>query len=290
MLKQWNDWAAASGKPATSINLRSAIGKMRVKKSPEELVLLQKATDATVQGHREAMKSLEPGMREYEIQAVVEYAFAKAGCEAVGYNSIVGSGANSCILHYESNRRKTKIGDILCMDVAGEYHGYTADVTRSFPASGKFSPAQREIYNLVLAAQEAGIRECLVRKPFGAPHTAAANVISEGLMKLGITKNASDAGRYFMHGTSHYIGLDVHDSHGDNTLQENYTLTVEPGIYIKEGSPCDKKWWNIGIRIEDDILVTKKGPVNMSNGVPRKIEEIEALMAQKGIGNLPVGK
>ncbi len=290
MLTQWNEWVAASGKKPNAIRMRSILSKMRVKKSPEELVLLKKAVDATVQGHREAMKSLEPGMREYEIQAVVEYAFAKAGCESVGYNSIVGSGANSCILHYDANRRQTKTGDILCMDVAGEYHGYTADVTRSFPANGKFSPAQRAIYELVLEATDAGIRECVPGKSFTAPDDAARKIISDGLMKLGITKTPQESGRYFMHGTSHYIGLDVHDAHGDSTLQENYTLTVEPGVYIKEGSPSDPKWWNIGIRIEDDILVTKTGPVNMSIGAPRKVDDIEALMREKGIGNLPVGK
>ncbi len=290
MKNQWDQWVTASGKKPGNVRLGSILAKMRVKKSPEELVLMKKAVDATVLGHREAMKSLEPGMREYEIQAVVEYVFAKAGCEAVGYNSIVGSGPNSCILHYESNRRQTNAGDILCMDVAGEYHGYTADVTRSFPASGKFTPAQRAIYELVLEAEEAGIRECVPGKPFTAPDVAARKVIADGLLKLGITKTAEESERYFTHGTSHYIGLDVHDSHGDNTLQENYTLTIEPGIYIKAGSPCDPKWWNIGVRIEDDILVTKNGPVNMSAGVPRKVSEVEALMSQKGIGNLPTGR
>jgi Xaa-Pro aminopeptidase len=286
--KSWTDWAA--GKKASDFRLDRALSKMRVKKSPEELVLLQKAVDASVLGHREALKSIEPGMTEYELQAVVEYVFTRKGCESVGYNSIVGSGPNSCILHYDANRRKTKAGEIICMDVAGEYHGYSADVTRSFPVSGKFTPEQKAIYELVLAAQEAGIAQCTPGKSFSAPDGAARAVISAGLLKLGITKNAGDANRYFMHGTSHYIGLDVHDSHGDNTLQENYTLTVEPGIYIKEGSPCDPKWWNIGVRIEDDILVTSRGPVNLSAGVPRKVDEIEALMRGKGIGNMPVGK
>ncbi|MEZ0325546.1 MAG: aminopeptidase P N-terminal domain-containing protein [Fimbriimonas sp.] len=290
MLKQWNEWVAGTGKSPATARLGTMLSKMRVKKSPEEVVLLQKAVDATVAGHREAMKSLEPGMREFEIQAVVEYAFTRMGCEAVGYNSIVGSGPNSCILHYEANRRQAKAGDILCMDVAGEYHGYSADVTRSFPVSGKFTPAQRDVYELVLAAQEAGIRECVIGKPFGAADAAARKIVADGLLKLGITKTADESRRYFMHGTSHYIGLDVHDAHGDNTLQENYALTVEPGIYIKAGSPCDPKWWNIGVRIEDDILVTKSGPVNMSAGVPRRVDEVEALMREKGIGNIPVGK
>ena len=290
MSRNWTDWMTGAKLQPTKPRLGAFLAKMRVKKSPEEIMLLQKAVDATVLGHREAMKTIEPGMREFELQAVVEYAFTRSGCESVGYNSIVGSGPNSCILHYEANRRQTKAGDIICMDVAGEYHGYSADVTRSFPVSGKFTAAQREIYDLVLAAQDAGIAECVVGKGFGAPDAAARKVVADGLMKLGIITKAEDAGRYFMHGTSHYIGLDVHDAHGDNTLQDGYTLTVEPGVYIKEGSPCDKKYWNIGVRIEDDILVTSRGPVNMSVGVPRKAIEIEALMKQKGIGNMAFGK
>ena len=290
LVKQWTDWVATTGKTTSNQRMQTLLAKMRVKKSPEEVVLLQKAVDASVAGHREAMKSTEPGMREFEIQAVVEYMFTKMGCESVGYNSIVGSGPNSTILHYEADRRLMKSGDIICMDVAGEYHGYSADVTRSFPVNGKFSPEQKAIYDIVLAAQDAGIAECKVGNSFGAPHQAAEKVIVDGLMKLGIIKSAGEVGRYFMHGTSHYIGLDVHDAHGDNTLQENYALTVEPGIYIKEGSPCDKKWWNIGVRIEDDILVTSRGPVNMSAKAPRKTEDIEALMREKGIGNVSSGK
>ena len=266
------------------------LAKLRVKKSPEEIVLLKHAADASAKGHREVLKSVRPGMREYELMALVEYVFARNGCESVGYNSIVGSGPNSCILHYEDDRRLIQDGDMICMDAAGEYHGYSADVTRSFPANGTYSPAQRAIYELVLAAQEAGIAQCKVGSNFNAPGTAAAKVITDGLLKLGIIKNARDMRTYLPHGISHYIGLDVHDAHGDNVLQSGYALTVEPGIYIRAGSPCDPKWWNIGIRIEDDILVTEKGPVNLSAGVPRKIDEIEALMKKTGIGKLPVGK
>ena len=290
MPQQLRTWREAARIAELPLQLETELDKMRVKKDPLEIALLQKAVDASVDGHIEAMKSARPDMREYEIQAVVEYAFMRGGCESVGYNSIVGSGPNSCILHYEADRRLMKDGDIICMDVAGEYHGYTADITRSFPVNGKFSPEQRVIYNLVLEAQNAGIAACRVGSPFGAPHAAAAKVISDGLIRLGIIKQPNETNRYFMHGTSHYIGLDVHDSHGDNTLQANYTLTVEPGIYIKEGSPCDKKWWNIGVRIEDDILVTAGGPVNMSIRAPRTVEQIEALMRRDGLGNLEIGR
>lgn len=285
---QFASWHGAN--EAAKASLAGELGRMRVRKDATEIRLLRKAADATVAGHREAMKSVEPGMREFELQAVVEYAFTKAGCEFQGYNSIVGSGPNACILHYEANRKEMKAGEIICMDVAGEFHGYTADVTRSFPVSGKFSPEQKAVYEVVLEAQKAGIAACVPGAKFGAAHAAATKVIAAGLKRLGIIKESSEVGRYFMHGTSHYIGLDVHDSMGDDTLQPNYVLTVEPGIYIKAGSPCDKKWWNIGIRIEDDILVTEKGPENLSQGVPREVKEIEALMKAKGLGNVPIGR
>ncbi|AIE84956.1 secreted Xaa-Pro aminopeptidase [Fimbriimonas ginsengisoli Gsoil 348] len=283
-----NEWR--KGLASNDLNVNSALAKMRVIKSPEEIVLLRKAAEASVMGHLEAMRSVQPGMREYEIQALVEYVFARNGCESVAYNSIVGSGPNSTILHYEADRRLMEKGDIVCMDVAGEYHGYAADVTRSFPVSGKFSPEQKAIYEIVLAAQDAGIAACKAGAPFSSAHVAAAKILGDGLLKLGVITDRNQLGRYFMHGTSHYVGLDVHDAHGDNTLREGAELTVEPGIYIKAGSPCDKKWWNIGVRIEDDILVTANGPVNLSAGAPRKVRDIEALMRQRGIGNIRLRK
>ena len=288
MIKSFDAWH--QGIPRDKFSVPRALGKMRVKKEPIELDYLRKAIDASVVGHREAMRTAEPNMWEYEIQAVVEYAFTKLGCEFQGYNSIVGSGPSSCILHYEADRRQMKAGEIICMDVGGEYHGYSADVTRSFPVNGKFTPAQKAIYELVLASQEAGIAACRSGASFQAPHEAATKVLAEGMIRLGIIKSRSELGQYFMHGTSHYIGLDVHDPMGDFTLRPNYVLTVEPGIYIKAGSPCDPKWWNIGVRIEDDILVTEGEPVNLSAGAPRKVAEIEALMRQKGVGNAPLDR
>ena len=278
------DWQSTKGQ------LGNVLAKLRVKKSPDEIRLLRRAVSASAAGHREVMRSVTAGAREYELMATVEYVFARNGCESVGYNSIVGSGPNGCILHYEDNRRLIQNGDLICMDAAGEYHGYSADVTRTFPANGKFSPAQKAIYELVLAAQNAGIAECKAGKPFSAAGIAAAKVVSDGLIKLGIMKSASELGTYLPHGVSHYIGLDVHDAHGDNTLQPGYVLTVEPGIYIRAGSPCDRKWWNIGVRIEDDILVTEKGPENLSAAAPRTVEEIESLMKQSGIGKHPAGQ
>ena len=167
------------------------------------------------------------------------------------------------------------------MDCGAEYHGYSADITRTFPVSGTFTDEQRAIYNLVLEAQTAAIAECKSGARFFDPHRKAAGIISRGLVKLGVMRQGDDVGRYFMHGTSHFLGMDVHDVSDRWTLEPGMVLTVEPGIYIAEGSPCDPKWWNIGIRIEDDILVTEKGPVNMSADLERTAEEIENLMKEK---------
>jgi Xaa-Pro aminopeptidase len=171
------------------------------------------------------------------------------------------------------------------MDMGAEYHGYTADVTRTFPVNGKFTPEQKIIYELVLQAQEAGISACVPGNAFNEPHRAALEVIAQGLVKLGIIKVTSEATRYFMHGTSHYLGLDVHDPGSYGPLKPNSVITVEPGIYIKEGSPCDRKWWNTGVRIEDDVLITPGGHENLSDCVPKTVPEIEALMASESLFN-----
>ena len=253
------------------------LAKLRSVKQPEEIALIKKAAEISAKGHVATMLRCHPGAREYNLQATMEYTFANEGCESVGYNSIVGSGPNSTILHYEEDRRLIQNGDFLCVDCAGEFHGYSADVTRSYPANGKFSPAQKAIYELVYNAQEAGIKACRAGASFNAAHQAAFKVISDGLIKLGIIKQSREVGQYFMHGTSHGLGLDVHDP-GVTTLVPGVVMTVEPGIYIKAGSPCDPKFWNIGVRIEDDILVTEGDPVNLSKGAPRRWQDIEKLM------------
>ena len=283
----WDAWMKANdGTVKVSRAYGRALGSMREIKSDVEIRLLKKAIDNSVLGHIEAMRACEPGITEYQIAAIVEYMFKRNGSEYVGYPCIVGSGANSCILHYESNRKTTQAGEIICMDCGAEYHGYSADVTRSFPVNGKFSAPQKAIYELVLKAQDAGIAACIAGKPFGSADRVARQIIGDGLVALGIIKEARESSRYFMHGTSHHIGLDVHDLSSSGTLHANMVLTVEPGIYIKPGSPCDKKWWGIGVRIEDDIQITPKGPVNMSAGAPRTVSAIEKLMAETGIGNI----
>lgn len=288
MQDSFDDWAKAFKKDNGA---RSILDEMRSVKSPAEIALTWKSINATVAAHMEALKSCEPGMREYELSSLVEYIFARNGCESVAYGSIVGSGVNSCVLHYEENRKTIQNGDFICMDVGGEYHGYASDVTRSYPANGKFTPEQKAIYEIVQQAQEEGVKACKPGASFGAAGQVATRIVTEGLNRLGILKGGGSVGQYFMHGTSHYVGLDVHDVGSYGPLKPGNILTVEPGIYIREGSPCDQKWWNIGVRIEDTVLIGEDGPINMSGKtLPRSVPEIEKLMAQKGLGNNPSGK
>jgi len=256
-------------------------GQLREIKTPEELDLLRKAVEISCQGQNEVMKALRPDMSELEIQGLHEYIHKKYGAEGVGYGSIVGSGENGCVLHYMENT-KTKIGgQMLLMDVGAEYHGYTADVTRTVPADGKFSAEERAIYQLVYDAQEAAFKTLKNGSKWADAGKAAKDVIAEGLLKLGIIKDKSEVGKYFPHGLGHHIGMDVHDRGSYETLQKDMVITIEPGIYIQEGSPCDKKWWSIAVRIEDDLLITETGYELLSHFAPRKIEDIEKMISQK---------
>jgi len=263
-----------------SAQLEEIMNNLREVKTKEELVLLKKAVEISAIGQIEVMKAMHPNMSEMEIQGVHEFVYKKYGAEYEGYPSIVGGGNNGCILHYIENN-KPKVGnDLVLMDLGAEYHGYTADVTRTIPANGKFSKEQKQIYDIVYKAQEAGIRASVIGASFQAPGQAANEVVAKGLMKLGIIGSPEEARGYFPHGTSHYLGLDVHDKGTYQPFKENTLITVEPGIYIPEGSDCDKKWWGIAVRIEDDILITKNGPVNLSGMAPRTTEAIESVMKQ----------
>lgn len=261
-------------------NLHTIMASLRQIKSNEEITLLRKAIDITCDAQIELMKALKPGMKEYQSEAIVEYVFKKNGAEHTGFPSILGGGENSCIIHYNSNRKKLTNEDLLVSDIGAEYHNYTADVTRTLPVDGQFSKEEAIIYNLVLKAQQAGIDSSKVGNKFWTPHNAATKIITDELIALGIIEKRYHVQRYFMHGTSHYLGLDVHDLGLNGRLQAGNVITVEPGIYIPAGSKCDPKWWNIGIRIEDDILITTNGPVNLSAKAPRTIEAIEALMKE----------
>lgn len=261
------------------------IRDMRAVKSPFEITMMRKVCEISALAHVEAMKAIKPGMREYEISALMTYNFMKEGCEYTGYPSICGSGPNSNILHYNSNRRLMKDGEIYLMDSAGEYHGYSSDITRTYPVNGKFTKEQAAIYQVVLDAQKAGIALCKNGVSVGAVSKAVSDKLAEGMKKLGLIKSDGELRQYYMHGFGHGLGLDVHDPL-PSTLVPGAVLTVEPGIYIKEGSPVDKKWWNIGVRIEDDVLVTTGAPDVISDAAPKEIDEVEAMLATpwKGIG------
>jgi len=260
-------------------SLYGFLASLREIKTKEELVLLKKAIEISAVGQLEIMKAMHPNMSEIEVQGVHEFVYKKYGAEYEGYPSIVGAGNNGCILHYVDNT-KTETGDnnLILMDLGAEYHGYTADVTRTIPSNGKFTFEQKLIYDIVYDAQEASILKTKIGGSFIKNHQLTQKIINKGLTKLGIIQSEDSPHTYYPHGSSHHIGLDVHDLGTYETFKENMVITVEPGIYIPEGSPCDEKWWGIAVRIEDDILVTKKGPVNLSVMAPRTSEEIEKAM------------
>ncbi len=252
-------------------------------KTEEEMVLLRKAVDISCIAQVEVMKAMRPGMSEMEVQGLHEFIFKKYQSEYEGYPSIVGAGHNGCILHYIENYKPSIESDeMILMDLGAEYHGYTADVTRTIPIDGKFSPEEKAIYDLVYRAQEAAIQACKpgVNISRDLDRAIARKIINEGLVELGIIKTVDERHLYYPHGLGHHIGLDVHDKGNYEKLEAGMAITIEPGIYIPEDSPCDKKWWGIAVRIEDDVLITKDGFELLSDLAPRTSEDIEALMAQ----------
>ena len=260
---------------------RSFTAQLREVKTEEELALLRRAVEISCQGQNEVMKAVHPDMSELEIQGLHEFVHKKYGAEGAGYGAIIGSGENGCVLHYETNT-KTRVGQsLILMDVGAEYHGYTADVTRTIPAHGKFSGEEKAIYQLVYDAQEAAFRLLKEGCTWAAINQAARDVITEGLVELGIAKTKEEANRYYPHGLGHHIGMDVHDRSAYGPLKKNMVITIEPGIYIPNGSNCDKKWWGIAVRIEDDALITKDGYELLSRYAPRSVEEIEKLIREK---------
>jgi Xaa-Pro aminopeptidase len=272
----------------TSSDVTQLIHEMRMFKSPYEMKRLQEAIDITGRSLVQVMRNSKPGMYEYQMQAILEANFKMEGAQRIGFPSIVGSGPNTCILHYETNRRKTENGDLVVMDVGAEYDFYTADVTRTFPVNGKFTPAQKRIYNLVLAAQNEAIKFIKPGVMFYQVDSVARSIVKKGLVVLDLLSESDNPRKFFMHSTSHWLGLDVHDVGGydgaDGTkrarvLEAGMVLTVEPGIYIAEGTEgVPKEYYNIGVRIEDDILVTGTGYKILSGIAPREVGEIEKLM------------
>ena len=257
------------------------MASLREKKQPEELSLLKKAIQISAQGQIEVMKAIHPEMTEREVQGIHQLVYKKYGAAHEGYPSIVGAGHNACVLHYITNDKTDLKNQLILMDLGAEYQGYTADVTRTIPVSGKFSPEQKALYEIVYDAQNAGIHAAQKGASFKAIGKAANKVVEKGLLSLGLIDKPDDYRRYLPHGISHHIGLDVHDPGLYETLDTDMVITVEPGIYVPKGSPCDPKWWDIGIRIEDDILITDEGPVNLSAAAPRSWEKIEKLMKEE---------
>lgn len=271
-----------SNEVPTNTALNQIMGRLRVVKAPEELVILEKAIQISGKGHMESFKSIQPGVSERAIQGVHEFVHKAMGAEEVGYGSIVGSGNNTTILHYVENNVANLQEGLVLMDVGAEYRGYSGDITRTVPVKGVFSPEEKAIYEIVLKALEAGIAACHPGSDFQKVDQAARKVIDEGLIELGLVK-PGERHPYFPHGTGHHLGLDVHDRGGYGKLEPGMVLTVEPGIYIPEGSNTDPKWWKIGVRIEDNILITKDGHKNLSSFVPKTVEDIESIMKEEGI-------
>jgi Xaa-Pro aminopeptidase len=239
------------------------------------------------------MQACRPGMMEYEIEAELLYEFKKGGAGFPAYPSIVGGGENGCVLHYTENAAALKDGDLLLIDAGAEIDGYAADITRTFPVNGKYRGEQRAVYEVVLAAQLAAIEKTRPGGHWNEPHDTAVRVLTQGLKDLGLLKGSDVEGhiekgdykRFYMHRTGHWLGMDVHDV-GDYKVADNWrllepgmVLTVEPGLYIGGGAKdIDERWWNIGIRIEDDVHVTREGNEVLTRDVPKRIDEIEAIM------------
>lgn len=266
---------------------------LRLFKSPAERRLMAEAARIAALAHVAAMKATRPGMFEYEIEAELIYQFRRHGAVA-SYEPIVGAGANACVLHYRANRAQTRAGDLVLIDAGAEFHGYASDITRTFPISGRFSQSQRALYDLVLAANVAAREVVRPGVSWDEPHQAAVEVLADGLLQLGLLKGSLKNSlkhqtyrRFFMHRTGHWLGLDVHDV-GDYRIGDEYRLlepdmvfTIEPGLYIApDARDVAAKWRGIGIRIEDDVVVTRQGLKVLSDGVPRDPDAIEALMAR----------
>ncbi|MDC4730656.1 Xaa-Pro aminopeptidase [Acinetobacter baumannii] len=279
--------------PAQLVQLDRIVDEMRLIKSPQEIELMQIASTISAKAHTRAMQTVRPGMMEYALEAELNYILGQNGC-VPSYNSIVGGGANACILHYVENNQALKDGDLVLIDAACEYEFYASDITRTFPVNGKFSPEQKALYEVVLASQYAAIDAVRIGNSYREPHEVAVKILTEGLVDLGLLKGEvselieTEAYRqFYMHGTGHWLGMDVHDvgsyKKDDDWRQyeEGMVVTVEPGLYIApDDETVDKKWRGIGIRIEDDVVATSKGPRVLTTDVVKDIADIEHLMAQ----------
>ena len=278
--------------PQEFLELGHLLDEQRLFKSADEVRLMQRAADISVEAHRAAMRAARPGIHEFELQAELERVFRMHDAEPA-YASIVGAGANACVLHYRDNRAKSRAGELVLIDAGAEYRGYAADITRTFPVGGRFSKEQRSLHDLVCAAQAAALAQARPGVAYEAGHEAAVATLAEGLLSLGLLKGTletviarGDYKRFYRHKTGHWLGLDVHDVgeyriDGESRLLEaGMVFTIEPGLYIPtDDAGVPAKWRGIGIRIEDDVLVTRAGHQVLTAALERSADEVEALMA-----------
>ena len=277
--------------PAAIVDPGAVLWEMRLRKEPEEVEILRRVCALSAEAHVVAMAFARPGLNERDVQAAVEYVFRRRGAEAVGYPSIVASGANATMLHYVQNDAPLEDGDLLLIDAGAELEGYSADITRTFPVGGQFTGPQRDIYQIVLEAQGKAIEAVRPGAPFLAPHEVTVRTLTQGLVDLGLLEGEVDAliedekyKRYFMHKTGHWLGLDVHDvgayflDGGESRpFEPGMVTTIEPGLYVApDDEEADARFRGIGVRIEDDVLVTEGGREVLTGGVPKTIEEVEA--------------
>lgn len=283
--------------PGEFLDLSHYLHDMRLFKSESEIAVMREAADISARAHVRAMKASRPGVMEYQLEAEILHEFQMAGARFAAYNTIVGSGKNGCILHYIENSAPLRDGDLVLIDAGCELDYYAADITRTFPANGIFSPAQKALYEVCLQAQLAAIDAAIPGNHWNAPHEATVRVITEGLVGLGLIEGPVDdaiaAERYrefYMHRAGHWLGMDVHDV-GDykvggewRVLEPGMVLTIEPGIYVApDNVNVDEQWRGIGIRIEDDVVITERGNDVLTAGVPKTIHDIESLMATRHV-------
>ena len=285
--------------PHEFVSLEFLLHEMRLFKSSAELKLMRRSAEIAIEGHRRMMAMCRPGLYEYEVEAEFIYTVRRHRAD-LAYQSIVGGGENGCILHYVDNATELRDGDLLLIDAGAEYEGYASDITRTFPVNGRFTPAQREVYELVLEAQLAAIKKARPGNHWNDPHEAALRTLTRGLVELGLLKGQPAKlmregayQRFYMHRTGHWLGLDVHDV-GEykidgqwRLLEPGMTLTVEPGLYITPARDVPKRFHNIGIRIEDDVLVTAQGCEVLTEAMPKSPDEIEALVGSAAEPKVP---
>ncbi len=275
--------------PETVVDVRGPLAAMRLYKDPRELPQIRRAADISSRAHRRAMERTRPGWFEYQVEAELAHEFLRSGAQAVAYPSIVASGPNACVLHYRDNNRQMQPSELLLIDAGCEVDGYASDITRTFPVGGKFSGAQKAVYELVLEAQLACIDAVKPGRAFHDYHEVAERVLAQGLIDLKLCQGTLDAvlesgayKQFYMHRAGHWLGLDVHDVglyrvQGESrTLEPGMLLTVEPGCYIRPGDNVPEQFWDIGVRIEDDVLVTASGNENLTGATPKTVADVEA--------------